>query len=328
MRKLLPLLAASLLPFAAAGAQGLRFRPDGTFKIVQVTDVHYNGSRESRDALSVIDSVLAAERPDLVVLTGDVIWGRPARENLLAVLRRVARHGAPFALQFGNHDFEQGLTNRELYDIARGVAPNVLPDLAGAPELDYVLRVAPSRGEGAAAALYLLDTHAYAKGFPDDKSHGTYAWLTHRQVEWFWEASARQTAAHGGSPMPSLAFLHIPLPEYGEAARSEGATLVGTRGEASCAPLLNTGMFAAMVESGDVLGVFCGHDHDNDYAVSWHGLLLAYGRYSGGNTVYNHLRHGARVIVLREGERRFETWIREFDGTICHKTTFPDSYVF
>lgn len=328
MNRLLPLLALSLLPLAAAGAQELRFRPDGTFKIVQITDVHYNGSRESRAALGVVDSVLAAERPDLVVLTGDVIWGRPARENLLAVLSRVVSHGAPFALQFGNHDFEQGLTNRELYDMARGVAPNVLPDLTGAPELDYVLRVGPRRGGGAAAVLYLLDTHAYAKGFPDDKSHGTYAWLTHRQVEWYRAASAEHTAANGGAPLPSLAFLHIPLPEYGQAARSEAATLIGTRGEASCAPLLNTGMFAAMVESGDVMGVFCGHDHDNDYSVAWHGVLLAYGRYSGGNTVYNHLRRGARVIVLREGERRFETYIREFDGSVSNKTTFPDSYVF
>lgn len=48
--------------------------------------------------------------------------------------------------------------------------------------------------------------------------------------------------------------------------------------EKACAPLLNTGMFAAMKEAGDVMGTFVGHDHDNDYSVMWHGILLAYGR--------------------------------------------------
>ena len=59
--------------------------------------------------------------------------------------------------------------------------------------------------------------------------------------------------------------------------------------EKACAPELNTGMFTAMKEAGDVMGMFVGHDHDNDYAVMWKGILLAYGRFTGGNTEYNHL---------------------------------------
>lgn len=74
--------------------------------------------------------------------------------------------------------------------------------------------------------------------------------------------------------------------------------------EEACAPKLNTGMFAAMKESGDVMGIFVGHDHDNDYAVMWKGILLAYGRFTGGNTEYNHLPNGARIIVLDEGAAR------------------------
>ncbi len=60
------------------------------------------------------------------------------------------------------------------------------------------------------------------------------------------------------------------------------------------------------------MGMFVGHDHNNnDYAVAYKEVLLAYGRYTGGNTVYNDLAsNGARVIVLREGERKFDTYIR------------------
>ena len=56
-------------------------------------------------------------------------------------------------------------------------------------------------------------------------------------------------------------------------------------------------------------------------------ILLAYGRFSGGNTEYNHLPRGARVIVLKEGKRTFDTWIRQADGKQVWPTTYPTSYV-
>ena len=59
----------------------------------------------------------------------------------------------------------------------------------------------------------------------------------------------------------------------------------------------------------------------------WHGILLAYGRYTGGNTVYNHLSNGARVILMKEGARTFQTWIRLKGGEIKDKTVYPDTYI-
>ena len=67
-----------------------------------------------------------------------------------------------------------------------------------------------------------------------------------------------------GFPLPALAFFHIPLSEYNEAASDENAILYGTRMEKACSAAINTGMFAAMKEAGDVMGTFVGHDHDND----------------------------------------------------------------
>ena len=54
---------------------------------------------------------------------------------------------------------------------------------------------------------------------------------------------------------------------------------------------------------------------------------MGYGRFSGGNTEYNHLPVGARVIVLYEGQRRFDTWIRTLKGDRQNVTVYPDSYV-
>ncbi len=327
MKRITAFALGLLLAIPAATAQDLRFRADGTFKIAQITDVHYNGSAASKAALNVLDSVLTYEKPDLIVLDGDIIWGTPAKKNLLAVLHRIAKYRIPFVYEFGNHDFEQGLTNRELYDIARGVEYNICSDLQNQKELDYVLRIKGHEGREDAAVIYCFDSHAYPKGFPQDKSHGTYAWLTFEQVDWYRQQSQAVKAANGGKTLPALAFFHIALPEYHQAATNENATLIGTRREPACSPEFNSGMFTAMMESGDVMGTFVGHDHDNDYAVMWHDILLAYGRYSGGNTVYNHLKPGARIIVLEEGKRRFSTYIREWDGRVRDESVYPDSYV-
>lgn len=45
----------------------------------------------------------------------------------------------------------------------------------------------------------------------------------------------------------------------------ERKTCYGSKFERVCCPEVNTGLFAAMLERGDVMGTFAGHDHINDY---------------------------------------------------------------
>ena len=284
--------------FCMAQKGELKFSKDGKFKIVQFTDVHFKyGNRASDIALE--DS------------------------GMLQVLEPVVKRKLPFVVTFGNHDNEQGMTREQLYDIIRKVPGNLLPDRGTVLSPDYVLTVKSSSNvKKDAALLYCMDSHSYSP-LKDVKG---YAWLTFDQINWYRQQSAAYKAQNGGQPLPALAFFHIPLPEYNEAARTENAILRGTRMEEACAPKLNTGMFAAMKEAGDVMGMFVGHDHDNDYAVMWKGILLAYGRFTGGNTEYNHLPNGARIIVLDEGARTFTSWIRQKDGVV-DKISYPASFV-
>ena len=85
-------------------------------------------------------------------------------------------------------------------------------------------------------------------------------------------------------------------------------------------------MFAAMIEAGDVMGVFVGHDHDNDYIVNAYGIALGYGRFTGGKTTYTNMENGARVIELTEGERMFRTYIRLRSGEIKDRAVFPSDF--
>lgn len=324
LKLFLALVSLCMTAFCFAQKSELQFNKDGKFKIVQFTDVHFKYKNPASDiALERINQVLDEEQPDFVIFTGDVVYSAPADKGMLQVLEQVSKRKLPFVVTFGNHDNEQGMTREQLYDIIRQVPGNLMPDRGSVLSPDYVLTVkASSDAKKDAAVLYCMDSHSYSP-LKDVKG---YAWLTFDQVNWYRQQSAAYTARNGGKPLPALAFFHIPVPEYNEAASDENAILRGTRMEEACAPKLNTGMFAAMKEFGDVMGIFVGHDHDNDYAVMWKGILLAYGRFTGGNTEYNHLPNGARIIVLDEGARTFTSWIRQKDG-IVDKVTYPASFV-
>ena len=304
----------------------LKFNDNGTFKIVQFTDLHYIADDErAQAALENIKQTLEAEKPDLVLLTGDLIYGRPAEKSLRELLTPIVAAKTPFAVTFGNHDDEYGLSRQELLAIIQTLPHNLTTTVDGLSGVsNFILPIKSSDGQSDAAVLYCFDSHAYCA---IDRVKG-YDYIKFDQIAWYRENSTAYTSRNNNRPLPSLAFFHIPFPEYAIAAADETAMLIGTRKEKVCAPFLNSGLFTAMQEMNDVKGVFVGHDHDNDYAVYWKGILLAYGRYGGGNTVYNNLKpSGARIIELTEGEDGFRTWIRLKGGELIHNIHSPQYFM-
>lgn len=300
----------------------LRFKK-GLFKIVQITDLHYKlGVKASEQGLACVREMVETEKPDLVVVTGDIIYSAPADSTLSVVLKTFAQLGVPFCMTFGNHDYDFKTPAVALYNQMQKTPNCVMPVLQG-KNTDYSLSILSSNGKRTAAVLYCIDTH----NKPAIGGIGGYQWISHNQITWYRQRSMVYKQKNGGRPVPSLAFLHIPLPEFNYATDNTQCPMYGSRLEKAYSPSLNSGMFASIKEMGDIMGVFCGHDHDNDYAVSYFNVLLAHGRFSGGNTEYNHLKRGARVIVLKEGKREFDTWIREEGGNVLYRTTYPKSYV-
>ncbi|WP_320051878.1 metallophosphoesterase family protein [uncultured Acetobacteroides sp.] len=327
IKRLLPLLLllAALTPTLAQQPE-LRFGASRKFKIVQLTDLHIKWQDHRSDsAFACIRNVVEAEKPDLIMLTGDIIYSSPATDNMRSVLQFVSSFKIPFALTFGNHDHEQGANNAELLQVVQGIPYCIVSTQRGiSGEGNCALSVKSADGVRDAAALYCFDSQAYTQLKPQGVDG--YDHIRLDQLQWYINTSKRYARRNDHKPLPSLAFFHIPLPEFAEAAASQNTTLYGIHNEKVCAPALNSGLFAAMMEQGDVMGIFVGHDHDNDFAVNWYSILLAYGRFSGGNTVYNHLSNGARVIELTEDKRTIHTWIRLRDGKVEQETVFPTDY--
>ena len=320
---LLLLLAFTTIPTLNAQERELKFNKDRRFKIVQFTDVHWvYGNDASQEAATLMAEVLDAERPDLVVLTGDLVYAKPAGKALQKVLEPILKRGLRFAVTWGNHDDEHDMARAQLSHFIEDLPGNLSSTTEGISGItNYILPIEASEGDYDAATLYIFDSHSYS----NIKGVKGYGWIENDQIEWYKKSSKSFTAKNQGKPLPSLAFFHIPIPEYREAAASSGNFMVGTRKENVCSPEINTGLGAAMLECGDMMGVFVGHDHVNDYVTTWRGILLCYGRFTGGNTVYNNIPggNGARIIELSEGERSFKTWIRLKDGKIINTVDFP-----
>ncbi|WP_274364995.1 metallophosphoesterase family protein [Paenibacillus thermotolerans] len=298
----------------------LRFREDGTFTIVQFTDVHWqNGEEPDLRTRALMQRVLEEESPDLIVFTGDVIYSIDCKEpeqSLREAVSAAAQSGIPWAAVFGNHDSESNVTRERLMEVLsefENCLTKHTPNVGGFG--NFVLQVSSQDGR-TGAALYFLDSREYSTLAAVEG----YGWVSRDQIDWYAAESRKLTELNGGAPLPALAFFHIPLPEYDAVWELGGC--IGHKYESVCCPKLNTGLFAAMVEMGDVMGTFAGHDHINDYWGALHGIRLAYGRATGYNTYGKEgFPRGARVIRLTEGKRDFESWLRLDDGSVDYQNT-------
>jgi predicted phosphodiesterase len=310
----------------SAREKELRFDSNGQFKIAQFTDMHlYLGHSEYLDAqaektFARLSRVVRNEKPDLLVFTGDIVTGGDGLRAWNRLIDSLNIYKLPFCVMFGNHDPEVvSRTDMSKVIVSSQYSFNELND---AKELaDMELEVMSSKGDKVSCVLYCMDSHDY----PKDRSLGKYAWFETSQIEWMRNCCMARREANGGEPVNSLAFFHICLQEYGPAFDNPKNYKKGRRAENECPGALNSGMFAAMVETGNIMGVFVGHDHDNDYVVLEKGIALGYGRFSGDYTTYTTFRSGVRIIVLDEGKRGFETWILEDEGRKAVKFKMEDN---
>ena len=112
MKRLLTLVLA-VMAVQAVSAQELRFDKDGNFKIAQFTDIHLTpGNADSEARIpQMIGTVVKAEQPDLIVLTGDIVTAKPAMKGWEFIAETLGKIGVPYAVTMGNHDPE--MTTRD-----------------------------------------------------------------------------------------------------------------------------------------------------------------------------------------------------------------------
>lgn len=293
--------AAELSYDPVSGVYTLRgeMSPDGgELRILQLTDIHYCGSFTTifpdRMALDTCFEMIQKAQPDLIIVTGDIVYPIPAQSftlNNLNALEQFAdfmgRVGIPWAVVFGNHDTEESAIwsgediSRYLSEL-RNEDKTLLyadkqPDIYG--RYNQYIRLENSDGS-LNRVLYLMDTNDYAVSSEGKK---VYDSVHSDQVRWYSE-SLREIAAAEGETVPSFVFMHIPMPAYAEAyaALQSGCAdaeyLFGENEENFGCSESDNGMFAAMLEGQSTEAVFAGHDHLNNAAIRYKGIDLVYSK--------------------------------------------------
>ncbi len=299
------------------------FTTDEDFRVMQLTDVHIGGGWmcTSKDtmALNAVAAMITAEKPDLVIITGDLVYPVPyqagtfnnmnSAELVATLMESLGVYWLPV---FGNHDTEiySKYTREDISDFYSDekwtyclFQNNSNDDVDG--YCNAVINVKNSQGI-ITQSLYTFDTHSYVDG--DYLGIGwKYDNIHENQIEWYKanvekynkqnvdlinssNAENKEELLNTYSTVKSLAFWHVPNTEYLDAwneyveAGYEDTEntkyyygVVGETGKMVYSGVYEDEIFEAMQEMGSTKGIFCGHDHLNNFSIEYKGIRLTYG---------------------------------------------------
>ncbi|KAK9806913.1 hypothetical protein WJX72_007237 [[Myrmecia] bisecta] len=225
----------------------LKFDDTGKFHIMQIADVHYANGTNSKtengtvlyskcqnilpawekypcsdvNSTDLMTSVLAREKPNLVVYSGDNVW-YDTNVDVLAAHRAVTQpvrdSKTPYMITFGNHDCERKPCRRDLmtedrksnYSLSQ-YGPEGVKGVG-----NYAYTIAGQDGRPA-WAVYVFDGGAYYEfgnnSLPSAGNYSGYDFVNAAQVDWYNKTSMALEKSQGRK-IPAIAFTHIPLPEY------------------------------------------------------------------------------------------------------------------
>lgn len=332
----------------------MRFNSDGKFKIMQITDMQEIPA-VSADTINLLEAAVEAEKPDLVVYTGDQIKGygvtykgkgkeleQSVAKTISTLLEPVTKRNIPFAVTFGNHDRQVGISNADQFNDIYKALPNCIGQQAEGIDGGGTYNIPIKASDGSdrdVFNLYLFDSGTDAKG-------GGYEAFDKNIIEWY-KKTRDELKEKNGNFVPSIVFQHIPLPEYynvlKQVKKNEKGAIQAFRThknefyklgdtcrkgdmleEPPSIPDINNGEFDAISEKGDVLAVFVGHDHKNSFVGRYKNVDLGFTQSSGFNVYGNRTKRGVRCFVLDESKpNSYETYTRTYEELVGTKVSRP-----
>ena len=339
------------------------FTTDGEFKIVQLTDVHIGGGifsrAEDKKAMNAVAAMISAEKPDLVVVTGDISFPVPYISGTInnayahrLFIRLMENLGVYWTVSFGNHDSEAyNYHGRQWVGDLYADPSHKYCLMADDGELsgvgNHVINIKNTDGL-VTESLYMIDTHAYT----DDDPLGIkwdYDYVKEDQIAWYaacvdkyakenarlidaMSSEDAQKFDHLRTPK-SLCFFHIPLrevklayDEYVAAGRKDTDDVSyaeghdGESGKVVYCSETDELLFETILEKGSTTALFFGHDHLNNLVLEYKGITLSYG-YSIDYLAYS----GIDKLGYQRGCTVI-TCSPDGEATIVHENYYQDKY--
>ncbi|PSR80084.1 Metallo-dependent phosphatase-like protein [Coniella lustricola] len=212
-------------------------------------------------------------------------------------------------------------------------------------------------------AKTLLASNYYQQLTTDGTPIGQPNWVSSDVVNWFNSTRTTLAALYSPSPLPpSLAFVHIPIDAFLSIQESSSGIDAHTEpGINADIPLSQQGVqsdegssqtsftyegqdvpfMQALLGTENLLAVFSGHDHGNDWCARWDGKVsglelelvgdgidLCFSRHTGYGG-YGSWTRGSRqvkVSLAGEGGVAVETWMRLEDGSVTGRVTLNATF--
>ncbi len=322
---------------------------DDGLKVLQLTDIHLGGGwlsfRKDAMAMNAVASVISAEKPDFVVVTGDIAYAIPIYSGTLnnksgarIFAELMETLGVYWTASYGNHDVESyNYLNREKISEFYSQYPHCLVR-DGAKNTDgsanQVFHIVNSDGN-VIRSLYTVDSHSFVDG-----DFLGFMWkydnIHENQIKWYSDSVKKTNEENRDytDSVPSTVFTHVPLSEYrtawfeyvnnGFADTEDVSYFYGTAGETGItvySGVYEDQFFETMLELGSTDSVFCGHDHKNNFSLGYKGIRLSY------SYVIDYLAYDE---IYKKGDQRGCTVIEiDSDGAVDFslQNFYQDKYV-
>lgn len=313
----------------------LRFK-DGKFRILMFTDIHGKITFDRR-TVKGLEVLTDKHKPDLILLGGDQVCGgdhlqseQLFRNSFGDIANIFESRKIPWAQVFGNHDREVGLSKEEqqaIYETYEYCVSKAGPEeLSGVG--NYMLPIMSSDGKKVKFNVWGMDSHGgsnqinghnfilpncFGVGSSSDNSRPD-------QIAWYYNTSVA-LENYCGEKIPSIIYFHQPLPEFNLIVRNPKETnMDGEFREPVCGSELNYGLFGFAASRGDVVGMYCGHDHLDTFSGTYCGIHIGYIPSLGFNVYMHPDLRGCRIIDIDENDPwHYNTYIDKVleDKTLC-----------
>ena len=298
----------------------LCFRPDGGFRILCLSDFQETYDEFDARTLAGVNAVLDREQPDLVVLCGDNCNG-PAIHSAEELKRYLGRMLEPFVsrrIPFchvnGNHDYDADVPMDEqlrIYQAIEGCLTETVPGIPGTT--NFCLPLYSADGKKIVSAVWGLDTghgmeeiregltkEALIKGLPLPAS--IWNLVRFEQQMWYWNRSLELEQA-AGRTVPGVMAMHVSPWEFDYMRKyPEALGVIGNTDEQYGLGAFNSGIFATLVQRGDIKCVCTGHTHRNTCTAQYCGIQMCSVGSAGYSAYGEDSLRGGRVIEISEAE--------------------------
>lgn len=274
------------------------------FKVLQLTDIHIGAGafslRTDKWTLQTVEDLIRREKPDLVVVTGDIAYpvffqsaslNNKKEAKIFATL--MEKLGVYWTLTFGNHDTEaySSYDREQIGEFysdpqwTKCIFTNKKPTNSKGETVDgvgnFVINVKSENQETKETKLvhsmFMFDSHSYTDGDVFGMAW-KYDYIHENQVVWYEDMVNKLGLKENN--VKSTAYFHIPLLEYRDAYNeylkndkkdtakvTYADGVIGESGKFVYSSDHRSGIFDKMAMLGSTNGTFCGHDHFNNISL-------------------------------------------------------------